>query len=94
MIRKDVYRYAAELGAQAGMNTDSVYYWLMMVLRSGQYTFTDVKAAVRVSDGRIILDDDNYITNRMTYHNAPYHVEDGGIDWEDLILERQEQWMD
>ena len=93
MKRTEVFHMAEKLADASGVNTDSIYSWLMDVGRDKKRNprLLDVRAV----PGMVYLNGERlgyYIeifpkpANRTELYNGP--------DYENLILARQERWMD
>lgn len=95
MIRKDVYRLAATLAADSGMDADTIYDFLMACGKAlGR---NPSKLPWVAGHGLIFLEgkrDDFYLEPFRPQDRRPTGDDDAARYWEDRILARQEAWMD
>lgn len=93
-MRKDVMSLASKLSASSGINADHLYYWLIELgkNRGKNPRYLPIAAA----RGRVIAmdnPDQDYI-ELFNPATGESFCDYDGPDYEELILIRQEAWMD
>ena len=92
-IRKEVWSLAGRLAAASGIVQDHIYWWLMGVGK--HHGKNPTRMAFSAGPDRVVcLDDpDSYL--QVYDASKTFSADDyDGPDYEDLILARQEAWMD
>lgn len=92
MVRQDVYKLADRLAFIAGMPTDHVYCFLMDVGKTKGVN--PRKLDIRAINGMVYLNGEIDSFRLSAYVPGTAYSDDGGVDYEGLILARQEARMD
>lgn len=91
-MRQDIMHYADKLSGACGIDSASLYAWLMDLGKNRGVNPRKIPLAVGLGRVQVVgSEDTNYIERFIPPAPAPDY---DGPDYEELILERQDSWYD